>query len=354
LAFSSSIHETLQQSLLISGKTINKLDAVLHHYGKLVSEKMEHKVHYYLMLASKEAEKKPQSWNAQFNLMQQATEAKMWDLALRSADACLRISPKADSYVLCGRALALQELGRFEEAILQLDVLLAQEPEHVPALLMKSTSLVQLGNVDLGRRTAQLAIKLQPNFAPAYIYLANWDINEGKMDAAKKNLAEALKIAPNEPMIYDRLLHVELLEGNHNEAVKTAEQALKACPGGGDGSWKSCVYQYYSQMAERELARGDLDNARHLALKGLESVPNEPRLYDLLIKIEMGRDDMQQAAQDALKGIQNCQASSPLWYRLAAVYLSRVGERQTARSVLELGLKTFPGDQDISRLMGII
>jgi len=354
LAFSSSIHETMQQSLLGNGKTINKLDAVLHHYGKLISDKMEHKVHYYLMLASKEAEKKPQSWNAQFNLMQQATEAKMWDLALGAADACLRISPKADSYVLCGRALALQELGRFEEAILQLDALLAQEPKHVPALLIKSTSLVQLGNVDLGRSTTQLAIKLQPNFAPAYIYLANWDIREGKMDAAKKNLAEALKIAPSEPMIYDRLLYIELLEGNHDEAAKIAAQAIKACPGGGDGSWKSCVYQYYSQLAEHKLAAGGFDAARQLALKGLESVPNEPRLYDLLINIEMGRDNMQQAAQDALKALQDCTESSPLWYRLSAVYLSKVGERQMAKSVLEMGLKAFPGDPDLSRLMGII
>jgi len=286
--------------------------------------------------------------------MQQAAEAKMWDLALRSADACLRISPNSNSYVLCGRALALQELGRFEEAIIQSDALLAQRPEHTPALLLKSISLVELGNIDQGRRTMQRAIEAQPGFAPAYIYLASWDIKENKMDAAKKHLAAAQKIAPSEPMIYDKLLYIELLEGNHLGAAKTAAQAIKACPGGGDGSWENCVYQYYSQMAEHELASGNLDSARQLALQGLESVPNEPHLYDLLIKIEMERGNIPQAAQDALKGIQNCSGGNILWYRLAAVHLSKIGERQTAKSILELGLKTFSGDPDLARLMGII
>jgi predicted Zn-dependent protease len=107
-------------------------------------------------------------------------------------------------------------------------------------------------------------------------------------------------------------------------------------------------------MAEHELAKGCHDNARVLALKGLESIPKEPMLYNLLIKIEMGRDDMAQAAKDALNGLQNCPSGDKLWYRLAAAHLSSVGERQTAKSILGLGLRAFPGDPDLIRLMGII
>ncbi|MDR2562184.1 MAG: glycosyltransferase [Holophagales bacterium] len=354
LAFSNSIHESLRQTLLDNGKTIKDLDVVLHHYGDLFKDREEHKISYYLMLASKEAEKKPQSMDAQFNLMQQALAAKMWDLALRSADACLRIGPEVDSHVLYTRAWALQELGRHGDAIQQSETLLTHKPEHAPALLLKAISLVQLGDVDLGRKAARRAIELQPGFTPARIYLAHLDIKDENFDSARKILAEALKIAPNEPKIYDQLLYIELLDGNHLEATKIAERAIKECPGRGEGNWESCVYQYYSQMAEHELATGRFDAARQLALKGLESVPREPLLYDLLIKIEMGRDNLQQAAQDALKGLQNCQASSPLWYRLAAVYLGKVGERHTAKSILDLGLKAFPGDPDLVRLMGII
>jgi predicted Zn-dependent protease len=107
-------------------------------------------------------------------------------------------------------------------------------------------------------------------------------------------------------------------------------------------------------MAEHELAKGGHDAARQFAIQGLDSVPREPRLYDLLIKIEMERDNMPQAVQDALKGIQNCPSGNKLWYRLSAAHLSSVGEGRTAKSILELGLKVFPGDADLSRLMGII
>ncbi|MDR2562185.1 MAG: glycosyltransferase [Holophagales bacterium] len=354
LVFSNSVHESMRPSLTNCGKTIKPLDAVLHHYGDLFKDRVQHKINYYLMLATKEAEKNPQSMEAHFNVMQQALDANMWDLALRSADECLRVGQNVYPHVLFGKASALKELGRHEEAIDQLNVLLIISPGHAPAMLLKSFSLVELGDVESGRQTTQRAIELQPSFVLARIYLSHLDIKEGKMDAARKTLAEALEIAPSEPKIYNQMLHIELLEGNHLEATKIAERAIKECPGGGDGNWESCVYQYYSQMAEHELARGGFDNARQLALKGLESVPNEPRLYDLLIKIEMGRDNLQQAAQDALKGLQNCQASSPLWYRLAAVYLGKVGERHTAKSILEMGLKAFPGDPDLVRLMGII
>ena len=354
LAFSSRIHESLRPSLTDCGKTIKPLDAVLHHYGGLLKDREERKVHYYLMLATKEAEKNPESMYAHFNVMQQAIDAKMWDLAIRSADECLRIGPNVYPYVLYGKAMALQEMGRHEESVQHSEVLLKLSPKHAPGMLLKSVSLVELGDVELGRRTAQDTIEMLPTFVPSYLYLAHLDIKDGKLDSARKILAEALKIAPSEPKIFDQILYIELLDGNHDKAAKIAAQAIKACPGGGGGNWESCIYQYYSQMAEHELAAGGFDAARQLALKGLESVPNEPRLYDLLINIEMGRDNLQQAAQDALKGLQDCTESSPLWYRLSAVYLSKVGERQMAKSVLELGLKAFPGDPDLSRLMGII
>ncbi|MDR2561845.1 MAG: glycosyltransferase [Holophagales bacterium] len=354
LAFSSSIHESLHTSLRDSGKTIENLDAVLHHYGSLFKDREEHKTHYYLMLASKEAEKNPHSMHAHSNVMQQAMKAKMWDLALRSADACIRISPRVDIYVLYGRAMALQELGRHEEALQQLDSLLAQVPDYAPAQLLGAISFAQLGDLDLGRRAAQRAISLQPNLAQAYMCLADWDIKENKMDAAIKTLADALKIAPSEPRFYNQLISIELGEANYSNAAKIAAQALKACPIERNGNWESVIFQYSSKMAEHELAMGNLDSARQEALSGLESLPNEPRLYDILIKIETQRGNMQRAAQDAIKGIQSCPEGNPLWYRLAAAYLSQVGERQTAKSILDLGLKAFPNDPDLLKLVGIV
>ena len=69
LSYSSSIHETLEPSLLSQSRAIAGLDSVIHHYGKLFSDREEHKKQYYFTLARQEAEKKPTDEWAQHNLM---------------------------------------------------------------------------------------------------------------------------------------------------------------------------------------------------------------------------------------------------------------------------------------------
>jgi hypothetical protein len=69
----------------------------------------------------------------------------------------------------------------------------------------------------------------------------------------------------------------------------------------------------------------------------------------------MSRQGIQQAAQDAMLGIGRCpNGGNGIWHRLASVYLIQIGESAAARSVLELGLKAFPNDSELSRLKGIL
>jgi glycosyltransferase involved in cell wall biosynthesis len=277
LSFVGRVHETVGNSLEANGKTIKPLDAVLHHYGKLLKEREEHKAHYYLMLAQRDAEADPSNLAAQFNVLQQALVAGQWELALQAAQAGIKSGKIVHPLVLFGAGAALQELGRFEEAIAHFDALLSLSPNHALAKLRKGASFKALGNVNLGRQLMKEAMEAEP--------------------------------------------------GN---------------------------VQVYSALVNLELSVNNFEAARQAALTGLGSIPKEPILYDLLIKIEMERDNLPQAAQDALKGIQACPSGNTLWYRLAAAHLSKIGERRTAKSILELGLRTFPGDPDLSRLMGII
>lgn len=277
LSFAGRVHETVGNSLEAHGKSIRPLDAVLHHYGKLLKEREEHKAHYYLMLAKRDAEADPDNLAAQFNVLQQALVAGQWELALQAAQAGIKSGKIVHPLVLFGAGAALQQLGRFEEAIAHFDALLSVAPNHALAKLRMGTSFQALGNINLGRQLMQEALESEP--------------------------------------------------GN---------------------------VQVYGSLVDLELSTNNFEGARQVALQGLERIPKEPLLYDLLIKIEMERDNPPQAAQDALKGIQNCPSGNKLWYRLAAAHLSKIGERQTARFILELGLKAFPGDTDLSRLMGII
>ena len=277
LSFTGRVHETIGNSLKANGKTIKPLDVVLHHYGKLLTEREKHKAHYYLMLAQRDADADPESLVAQFNVLQQALVAGQWELALKAAQVGIKSGKIVHPLVLFGAGAALQELGRFEEAIAHFDALLSIAPNHALAKLRKGASFEALGNVNLGRQLMKEALDAEP--------------------------------------------------GN---------------------------VQMYGTLAGLELAINNFDGARQVVLEGLAYIPREPLMYELLIKIEMGRDNVRQAAQDALRGIQNCPDGNKMWYRLGAAHLSKIGERQTAKSILELGLKVFPDDPDLSRLMGII
>ena len=277
LSFVGRVHETVGNSLEAHGKTIKPLDAVLHHYGKLLKEREEHKAHYYLMLAQRDADADPENLVAQFNVLQQALVAGQWELALRAAEVGIKAGKMVHPLVLFGAGAALQELGRHEEAIAHFDALLSVAPGHALAKLRMGASFGALGNINLGRQLMREAMDLEPSNV-----------------------------------------------------------------------------QVYGTLANLELDTNNFDGARQVVLKGLQNIPKEPLLYDLLIKIEIGRNNMAQAAQDALKGIQNCPGGNKLWYRFAAAHLSKVGERQTAKFILELGLKTFPNDPDLSKLVGII
>jgi len=277
LSFEGRIHETIGNSLDAHGKTIKRLNAVIHHYGQLLTERQGYKSQYYLMLAQRDADADPENLAAQFNVLQQALVAGQWELALQAAEVSINSGKNIHPLVIFGAGAALQELGRHQEAIAHFDALLSIAPSHVLAKLRKGSSFEALGNFNVGRQLMEEALEAEPSNV-----------------------------------------------------------------------------QIYSSLANLELGLNNFDGARQVLLKGLETIPKEPLLYDLLIKLEMERGNQQQAAKDALRGIQMCPNGNTLWYRLAAVYLSGIGEHQTAKSILELGLKTFPNDPDLSRLASII
>jgi tetratricopeptide (TPR) repeat protein len=277
LSFDGRVHETIGNSLEANGKTIKRLDAVIHHYGQLLTERKELKANYYLMLAQRDADADPENLAAQFHVLQQALVAGQWELALQAAEASINSGEKVHPLVIFGAGAALQELGRHEEAIAHFNALLSAAPGHTLAKLRKGVSFKALGNFNVGRQLMEEALEVEP--------------------------------------------------GN---------------------------VQAYGSLAELESGLNNFDGARQVVLIGLETIPREPLLYDLLVKLEMERGDHKQAAQDALRGIQNCPNGNTLWYRLAAAHLSGIGERKTAKSVLELGLKAFPGDPDLERLANII
>ena len=388
LRYAGRVHETFEPLLISMGKEIPELDAVIHHYGKLFKDREDYKTQYYFMLARQDAEKKPDDMVAQYNLLQQALTAKQWETALGAAQTSRKLGVSA-AFVFYGGGQALQELGRHEEAIEYFDELLKREPQHALAMLCKGSSCNALGNVNAARQLITKAIELDPAFVPAYGRLAWVEFSAKNFDAARQSVMNAIKIAPNEPGLYNDLINIELTRNNRRQAGQDALLGLQNCPDKGGGLWHrlAAVYlletgdrdaaksmlqsgldafpndtdlvqlcvQVYGALAEVELEAKNFDAARRTIMSIIKIIPVEPALYNLLLKIELARNNHRQAGQDALLGLQNCpDKGDGIWHRLAAVYLLETGERDAAKSILESGLKAFPDNPDIARLMKVI
>ena len=289
LSFSGRIHETLGLSLKAGGMAIGKLDAVIHHYGKLLKDRESHKAAYYLELAAKAAVADPGDVTSRFNLMQQALVAERWELALAEGGECLRLHALAGPYryrltakteqtVLYGLGLALQKLFRHAEAVKYFDRLLDLDPGHALGKVCRGYSGGLLGRLDEGRRLISEGMRLQPGYIPAYGCLAELELAAKNHGAARAATLGAIDIAPKEHLLWDLLIKIELDRGDNRQAALDALQAIGKCPGGGGGKW----------------------------------------------------------------------------HRLAATFLASAGENETARAILALGLKTFPDDPDLIRVMGIV
>ena len=274
LAFSDRIHETLGKSLVFHGKIIKPLDVVIHHYGTLFKDRLEHKAPYYLMLAQREVDKNPADVMVRFNLLQQALVAKQWDAALEAARAILKLSSSAHPLVYYGAGVALQQLGRHGEAIEYFDMLLGRDPGHVLAVLARGVSLDALGDADKGREFIMKAIKLRPDYIPAYAGLAELELRLKNFDAARKTALDAIDISPNEPAMYSLLVKIEMARNNHGQAAQDAILGLRKCPNGGEGLLHRLAVVYLLQTGRR-------DDAKAILELGLKAFPNDPNLMRL-------------------------------------------------------------------------
>jgi glycosyltransferase involved in cell wall biosynthesis len=357
LAYSYRVHENPMESLEQHGKTHEALEVVIHHYGYL--RKRKNKTNYYFELAKQEVEKNPSSEQAMVSLLQQALSAEKWDIALATAQR--RIKSSLDSldsleiFTLYALGRALYGLKRYREAIDAFEILLSFKPDHLLGLAYKGATYIELGRKGAGRKLLKEATDLEPNFVRGHILLARLEYEVNNIDSARKVLLDTIKTLSNEPSLYELLVDIELADDNHKAAAEAAKNGLRNCLGGDKDKWRQIVIPYYRQMAEMEIANNNFDAGRKIVLEVLEVVPDEACFYDLLLRVEMAAGNHQQAARYAIQGMENCPGGGDgLWHRLAAVYLLQSGERQTAKSVIELGLKTFPNDVDMQRLSGMV
>ena len=130
--------------------------------------------------------------------------------------------------------------------------------------------------------------------------------------------------------------------GRQPEARTCLLQAIRINPG---------FVTPYVNLAELEGQAGDPGKAREALIAGLEVAPADPILLHALVQLSIEHGHPGQAVQDAWMAIQRCPAGGQgTWHRLVAWALINAGNSSQARSVIDLGLASFPGHEGLEGL----
>jgi tetratricopeptide (TPR) repeat protein len=274
LHFTGRIHELLDPFFLARHRSIQSLNAVIHHFGKADEAREAQKKAFYLELAVQDATVNPSNAQFQFNVLQQAMTANAWDIALDAATAYLRLERHPNSLGLLGAGMALQFAGRHGEALGPLKTLLAREPAHAQALTRMAVSCAALGQPDEARRCLARAMAAQPAFIVPYVNLAELESQLGNPVAAREALEKGLRVCPGDAQLLHARVQLSLALGSLEQAVADAGQAIVRCPGGGQGVWHRLV-------AYQALVDGRKAEALALLDQGLSAFPGNADLERL-------------------------------------------------------------------------
>lgn len=128
------------------------------------------------------------------------------------------------------KAQAMMNLGRFELALKELQLALAQDPNNVDALLSITICYLELGEFEEALVYSKKILGLDPNEALGHYYQAYALLNLEKKDQAETHIKEAIRLDPESAEFYGLLSLIYLQKKQWEKALEYAEQGLQFDP----------------------------------------------------------------------------------------------------------------------------
>jgi tetratricopeptide (TPR) repeat protein len=267
------VHEIVELYFEEKGLPLGTLDVAIHHYGKLDMEHDRGKQGTYFALALAEAAQQPGNFQVQFNVIQQGLILEAWPEVLEAAERFRAGVPSAPLLVWLGGGLALQGLGRHEEALAWFESLLAQQPAHAVALGAQAESLRRLGRVAEAQAAFLGAMEADPGFTLPFLKLSSMLEDLADPESARSVLEAGLDQNPRDGVLWEALVGLSARLRDARVAGD-AWNALQAVPDGGKTIWHQIVVQAL-------LGAGDPENAGRVLDMGLKAFPGNGELLAL-------------------------------------------------------------------------
>jgi len=271
--FEHRVHETANGSVIRSRGRIASLPVLIHHYGKLVSEKrLDQKAQLYLKLGQLKISDDPEDAKAAAELGRQLKDLGHYDEALDAFRKSLALSPYLvmgveglvemafikGTYREAAEALASLERDRISfsddlavnfaalqlkhgnvgQAAERLEGVLNANTDKPLAWLHLAKAYEYLNRVDAARDAYRRALDLEPGWKAAHVRLRSLDsrieaaelAERGETAAAIDSLKSAAKQNPANDLLLNDLAAVLAVSGYPEQSAKLLSRVLKLSP----------------------------------------------------------------------------------------------------------------------------
>lgn len=261
-----------------NGRRTVDLDAVVHHYG-IADESLEDlRRRARFAHAAKEGRLHPEDAGRLEAWMESALLVGAWEAALEAAEARQRLPLPSPFAVRFGEGLALQHLGRHEEALARFEALGEEAAEHAPLLTARAESLWRSGRVSEAQDAFGAALASDPGFTLSYLGLADLFEAHGLWEDARLVLEAGLDQNPRDLRLWEALVD-RAAARKDARAQRDAWNALRCVPDGGQGRW-------HQLLIHTLIANDRRPEALDILRRGLQAFPHHEDL--LALKRRMG------------------------------------------------------------------
>lgn len=285
--------------------------------------------------------------------------------ALALADAQLAESPE-QAETQYWRALALQTLGRADEAREALDRAIALAPERTDFTVTRAVLQLGGGEFDAAQGGLMDALAMNPNQLEAYIGLIHIALGQNNVAEAKRLLKLAERVDAEADFVIAAAGGVAQAEGDFERALKLFTRAVEVNPKNVLALYSLGLLYLRQEMpafAEQALSRAleaAPDNVKVMralvqsqlsqerladAERGVDAIlavsPQDPASLQLRMQLRAGRNDPAGAAQDA-RALRDLFPREPALLTERCVHLINDGRRDDARAEIRAAVDAHP------------
>lgn len=149
--------------------------------------------------------------------------------ALADLDAAIELGG-GDTAARLSRALFLNGLGRPEEALDELDLVLGTDPSSSEAYTLRGDIFFRLGETDLGMRDLAEALRLNPDDPGPFRVRGRTFLRAGDATAAVGELEQAYALEPGDRITLSLLGTARLHAGQPAAAIKAFDKLIAQAP----------------------------------------------------------------------------------------------------------------------------